>query len=237
MRGGLKLRTSTFDIWLDIKRAYFKEASIWALMKLLFRERKLESCLTFSIDIIAIILFIYITFKADSKHISFIFIFYMITALLLYTSFVCLNNLLESIYKQKFNIDLSLYEREDRVIERYILFREALLKRNINRFKISRVSEILEHELKFYKERSFFEILRNNPFMSLIFALIVAVAGGAASIEEAWTSMILPKIIFALIVIITLIHFFGYIFKPKSYKYEELKLFLTWFVNDEFPKK
>jgi hypothetical protein len=106
---------------------------------------------------------------------------------------------------------------------RFCMFARDLAKNRITHDQASDVESLLNLEDK--TSLSFFA---NNLFTVSIVGLLTAIAAGAASIETAWKSGLMP-VVLALILSVLYVHFLIYPFTSPQTKRSELRRFLYWY--------
>ncbi len=211
---------------LNEVRLAYRQASFWKIARAAYSVdvKWLQITLWF-FSFLSIIAVIWFAIIKDENPKYFIFILFLVTAILFSKS-------LQSVYSSYYSVYPDILEsyRKNRLFLRYLIFKSNVNPSLIgNESKINEIQKLLDSEKNLYENTIFI----THPVSVTCIGLITAILGGAASQVSNWGSGLMPIIIFFLLLIIFVNYQVTEIFQTKSYKDKELRQFLTWLSLDE----
>lgn len=213
--------------WAVVYSAY-KKASVWMVLIDACKKCKVRIKLYLGIFIIFFVVLFYAILVTKSKLLIGTLFIWVIG--LGFTVEKTLRDAYEPYYKEEGYRRLIKHYKPEREFFRYLYFKEAIKKDLEDKASVNyeKMRPFIEKELELAES----SILARQPVIIFICSIFTAVAGGAASIKEGWSSGITPLIIYlAFIILYPLWSTVGLI-KGKEYKLRELEKFIFWLENE-----
>lgn len=155
-----------------------------------------------------------------------------------FVAYVCLlfriDAALASIYPNyytAFPMDIAKHRVDFRLL-RYLKFSEKLKISGLSEETVSACLKLAQKE----HELTEFQSVSSRPLILWLSTLLGALIAGAAGIESAWVSKIIPFLIFLVLVSLSYAFLFSELFRPRRFAEKEFELFLYWYCNLDVPK-
>ncbi len=203
-------------------RVAYKKSNFWTIFKAVYSITEIKwKIIIWLSTVLSIISFI--TSLLNQKNNGYLLFF----ALSFFSYAFIISKGVEISYKKYYRSFGNLIKSysKNRLFLRYLIFRSNVDKSlaNDNR-KIEKIRDLLKKE----NQLTNYNIFINNPVTTICLSIITAIFGGLASQVSNWDNGLMIIILIILIVII----FFNYqiteLFQSKSYKTNELNIFLLW---------